>query len=376
MKGTNKSGVFKVLRPRMAEKLEAELQALAKTARFIEKNRSSFNLDNLQLAELIDELSRDLRAEIDLSEEQKRLKEAGVVYANEPSVQIPTVFPFSSPQMTAMQYMDGCSIADINGSEESLLEVAELVFKSIICIPLFWKGDRALFHGDPHAGNIYVREVNNGDRYDIALLDWPLAGYLSRAQRSQVMQLLVGVLKNNSQDITGAIERLSADRFDTGPANSQLILGEVEKQLNDPQWTNRDPLAKVFWILEQAAMRGVVFPSELVLYRKAFFTLEGVLNDISPDFSMATSLERYLRDLLLEELPYRSAAWFVTKGDDGSLYPSMLSNFDLQSLILHQALNRWEKSMEFYTDMLGASTNLTNDLLSILVDMNQDFLRK
>ena len=375
--GTNKSGVFKVLKPRIAEKLEEELQALTKTARFIENNRDRFNLGNLQLTTLIDELSRDLRAEIDLTQEQKRLKEAGEVYAKETSVQVPAVFPFSSPQMTAMQYMEGCSIADINVSEELLLRVAELVFKSIICIPLFWREDKALFHGDPHAGNIYVCEGNNGERYDIALLDWPLAGYLSRSQRSLIMELLVGVLKKNSQDIARAIERLSNDQVDTGPANFQIILREVEEQLSHPQWPNRDPLEKVFRLLEQAAMRGVVFSSELVLYRKAFFTLEGVLNDISPDFSMARSLEHYLRNLLIDELPYRSAAWFVTNGDDGSLYPSMLSHFDLQSLILHGALNNWEKSMEFYIDMIGATTNLTNDWLSFLLGLNnQNYLQK
>ena len=374
--GTKKSGVFKVLRPRMAEKLEEELQALTKTARFIENNRDRYQLGNLQLTKVIDELSRDLRAEIDLTQEQKRLRDAGEVYAKETRVQVPAVFPFSSPHMTAMQYIDGCSIADINVSEDLLLGVAELVFKSIICIPLFWKEDQALFHGDPHAGNIYVCEINNGDRYDIALLDWPLAGSLSRAQRSLIMQLLVGVLKKNSLDITRAIERLSDDQLDTGPADFQILLREVEEQLTQPQWTNRDPLEKVFRLLEQAAMLGVVFPSELVLYRKAFFTLEGVLNDISPDFSMARSLEHYLRDLLIDELPYRSAAWFVTNGDNGAQYPSMLSNFDLQSLILHGALNNWEKSMELYTEMIGATTNLTNDWLSFLLGLSQDYLRK
>ena len=58
---------------------------------------------------------------------------------------------------------------------------------------------------------------------------------------------------------------------------------------------------KVFRLLEHAALQGISFPSELVLYRKAFFTLEGVLNDIHPGFVMADSVERYLRDLLMEE---------------------------------------------------------------------------
>lgn len=370
--GTNTQGVFKVLRPEVEKRLEEELQALTKTARFIEKNRNKFDLGNLQLSKLIDELSRDLRDEIDLAAEQKRLREAADLYVNETRVHIPAVFPFSSPHMTAMHYVDGVNVAEIDVAEEALMGVAELVFKSIICIPLFWKGDHALFHGDPHAGNIYLREDNSADRYDVVLLDWTLAGNLSRAQRLQIMQLLVGVLKNNSLDITRVIERLTDDRLDNGPASFQMILMAVEKLLNHQQWSSRDPLAKVFRLLEHTAMLGVAFPSELVLYRKAFFTLEGVLNDISPAFSMASSLEQYVQNLLFEELPYRSAAWFVTVGDDASGYRSMLSNFDLQSLILSRALNNWTKSMELYADMVGAAVNLTKDYFSFLLDLNQD----
>jgi len=374
--GTSEKGVFKVLRPRIKEKLAEELQALAKTARFIEKSRNRFDLNKLQLTKIIDALSLDLRKETDLHEEQKRLREAASAYAHEARVHIPAVFPFSSPHVTAMNYVEGRNIAEINVSEESRGDLADLVFKSIICTPLFWKGDQAIFHGDPHAGNIYVLDVNNPDRYDIALLDWTLAGHLSRAQRLQIMRLLVGVLKNNSLDIARVIELLTDDRLDKSPANIQMLRLEVEKLFSHPQWSSRDPLTRVFWLLEQAAMLGVSFPSELVLYRKAFFTVEGVLNDISPRFSMALSLEEYLRDLLLEELPYRSAAWFVTTADDASTYRSMLSNFDLQSLILHGVLNNWEQLTELYIEMIGASLDLTKNYFSCLLGVRQDHTRK
>ncbi|MBT8329672.1 MAG: hypothetical protein KJN87_08205, partial [Desulfofustis sp.] len=146
----------------------------------------------------------------------------------------------------------------------------------------------------------------------------------------------------------------------------RVLRSAIEGHLQLNGASTGDPLVKVFQLLEHAALQGISFPSELVLYRKAFFTLEGVLNDIHPGFVMSDSVERYLRDLLTKEFPLRSATWFIPQVDDAAAYRSLVSTSDLQSLLVHRTFSEWQQLTEFYTAMFGVSINLAADWLSLM----------
>ena len=369
---TTGQGVFKLLRAQFGEKLEEELQALQDTAEFLDNNRERFGLHQLKLAELIGELADDLRKEIDLVAEQQRLVEAHEVYRDDRKVHIPELLPFCTPRMTAMKFFNGLTVGELALPDRQAFELADLVCRSIICTPLFCKDDRALFHGDPHAGNILTIHREDSERRDIVLIDWTLAGFLSRAQRMLIMRLLLGILKSDSDDIARAIIGLAHDRSSGYGADVRELRSEIENHLQQTSKSTDDPLVKVFRLLEHAALQGISFPSELVLYRKAFFTLEGVLNDIHPGFVMADSVERYLRDLLIKEFPLRSAAWFTPQVDDAASYRSLVSTSDLQSLLVHRTFSEWQQLTEFYANMIGVSFNLTADWLSLLGGINKD----
>ena len=369
---TTGQGVFKLLRAQVGEKLEEELQALQDTAEFLDNNRERFGLHQLKLAELIGELADDLRKEIDLVAEQQRLVEALEVYRDDRKVHIPELLPFCTPRMTAMKFFNGLTVGELALPDRQAFELADLVCRSIICTPLFCKDDRALFHGDPHAGNILTIQREDSERRDIVLIDWTLAGFLSRAQRMLIMRLLLGILKSDSDDIARAIIGLAHDRSSGYGADIRALRSDIENHLQLTSKSTDDPLVKVFRLLEHAALQGISFPSELVLYRKAFFTLEGVLNDIHPGFVMADSVERYLRDLLIKEFPQRSAAWFTPQMDDAASYRSLVSTSDLQSLLVHRTFSEWQQLTEFYANMIGVSFNLTADWLSLLGGINKD----
>ncbi|MBT8346087.1 MAG: hypothetical protein KJO28_07255 [Desulfofustis sp.] len=363
---TTGQGVFKLLRTRVSDKLEEELQALRDTATFLEKNRERFGLHQLKLAELIGELGDDLRKEIDLVAEQQRLVEAFEVYSEDDKVHIPELLPFCTPTMTAMEFFSGLTVGELALPDKQAFELADLICRSIICTPLFWKDDRALFHGDPHAGNILTMQRGDSEHYNIVLIDWTLAGSLSRAQRMLIMRLLLGILKSDSDDIARAIIGLAHDRSSGYGGDIRVLRSDIEGHLQLNGATTGDPLVKVFQLLEHAALQGISFPSELVLYRKAFFTLEGVLNDIHPGFVMSDSVERYLRDLLTKEFPLRSATWFIPQVDDAAAYRSLVSTSDLQSLLVHRTFSEWQQLTEFYTTMFGVSINLAADWLSLM----------
>ena len=60
--------------------------------------------------------------------------------------------------------------------------LARLIAKALIAKPVFSKSDQPLFHGDPHAGNLFLT-----DDGCLGILDWSLAGTLGvrRADRDR-----------------------------------------------------------------------------------------------------------------------------------------------------------------------------------------------
>lgn len=355
-------GVFKVLKPQIEIHLQEELLILESVMVNLEKNRKRYGLQEMQLASLFHEIRWDLAREIDLTAEQQNLYEAAKVYHGVAGVRIPELAPFCTPAMTSMEYIDGIKITDLKGAKDRQAELAGRVFEAIICIPLFAKENLSLFHGDPHAGNILAVPGSDPDSFEVALLDWTLAGHLSKKQRIQVMELLLGIMKRDSWTLAGVIESM-ASASDMDEKKDRGYLAEtIKKLLAAEEYVDCDPLKKAFLVLEKMTMEGLVFPSELVLYRKSFFTMEGVLHDISPDFAMGEAMEKYLATLLLQELPLRYGMWMNPLADKPEHYRTLLSNESLLELSLHQSITIWQQTMQQSSSLIETQVKLLTDL--------------
>ena len=108
-------------------------------------------------------------------------------------------------------------------------------------------------------------------------------------------------------------------------------------------------------------MEGVVFPPELILYRKSFFTLEGVLHDISTDFAMGEAMESYLTRLLLQELPVRCRTLITLSADKSEDYQSHLSNQSLLELSFYQNIITWQQAMQRSSSIIETQVKLSMD---------------
>ena len=57
---------------------------------------------------------------------------------------------------------------------------------------IFSRHDPALFHGDPHAGNVF-HAPSAEDPYRLGLIDWGLAAEFTLEERRHVAQLMLGL---------------------------------------------------------------------------------------------------------------------------------------------------------------------------------------
>jgi ubiquinone biosynthesis protein len=329
-------GVFKVLKPHIKKNLAEELTVFERMAAFFENHRQRYDLKEFRFLEVFEDVVKILEKEVDLTAEQAHLREATRFYADADPIVIPNVMPLSDETMTAMAYIDGRKITDGNLTHAQRSDCAKTLAASLICRPIFAPDQTTLFHGDPHAGNILWCGDRGTDGAKIALLDWSQAGHLTRAIRLKVVQFIKSVITEDRRLMSACIRSLAKNTSVTSALSRMGLWRSISSRVETKKYKHFSLIKKAFWLLEQLSYDGIVFPKDLMLFRKAMFTLEGVICDLDPDFSMDAFFYNYMGRLLVNEVPSRLGRSFFLQKDEPEHYQSLLSNGDLQSMIFNQ----------------------------------------
>jgi ubiquinone biosynthesis protein len=329
-------GVFKILKPGIRRHLDEELLILEKTAAFFEENRQRYPLKDFKFIDVFKEVREMLVKEIDLAAEQTNLVEAARFYRNMESIQIPQLIPFSTDTMTAMAFLKGPKITDAPLSQEQRKRCAAVLFEALVCRPLFSRREPSLFHGDPHAGNILAAKDQESGNLRIGLLDWSLAGRLTQRDRVKTAQLIQAVIKKDLSGIRRSVKALATGTYMDSGRQRQEFRNLVLSTVRSSGFERLPLIKKTFKLLELLTFEGFIFPPELMLFRKAIFTLEGVIFDLWPSFDMDAAVTQYLTTLVTREIPTRCGNLFFPLTDRPENYSSLISNIELQALIIHQ----------------------------------------
>lgn len=270
-------GVFKVLRPGVAQRLKEELAIWSRLGSYLEERCEAYGLPQFDYRSTLDSVARLLAHEIRLDREQANLTEAGQCYADWPEVLIPRLYPFCTPQMTAMERIFGQKVTESPAAAGALRQRAHLVAEALLAFP-FWENGR--FHADPHAGNLMVTEDGR-----LALLDWALMTQLSKTQCEALVQIILGALCLNRVQVAQSIAQLGRVR---APQKLQMAVSEALRQVRQGGFPGFDWLTG---LLDGLASHATVeFPEEFILFRKALLTLSSVVADISGQASIDSVL--------------------------------------------------------------------------------------
>lgn len=311
-------GVAKVLRPGVAGRLAEDLDILARLAGHLEERAAAWGLPPLAYREVLAEVAELLTNEVDLRQEQDHLRRARAQCVRRPDVQVPALLPFCTDALTAMEYVDGGKITDAQapGRRWGLFRSAVGALLSDV---FFSRDESVLFHGDPHAGNLMAARDGR-----LAVLDWSLAGRLTADDRARLAQVLLGGWTLDPARVAGAVAGLAC-----GGAGEDRLRAPVAAALAA---VCRNGLPGPSWavgLLDGLARAGIRFPPRLLLFRKAFLTLQGVLADVWP----AGSLDATLMADLLVRLAWEGPSRWWRPLDDRD-YATHVSTGDLLGLAL------------------------------------------
>ncbi|HZV07609.1 MAG TPA: AarF/UbiB family protein [Gemmataceae bacterium] len=321
--GRRRHGVAKLLKPGIVERLAEDLAILGRLADYLEEKWIAYRLPPLAYRQILDEAADLLTNEVRVPQEQAALRCAADQFEGRSDIQIPQRLPFCTDTMTAMERVFGRKITDPHGlSEWQRPALYYAAVRSLVSDILFSRDESVLFHGDPHAGNLVATRDGR-----LALLDWSLTGRLTTEDRERMSQILVGALALDLDKVATGVVGLSNEA-----ADEDLVARHVQKAVMGLRWRRPPGPRWVIDLLDNLTRAGVRFPPRLLLFRKAFLTIEGVLADVWPaglldETLMAEALVRFAW-----EWPLR---WWKPLHDRD--YATHVSSADLLQLMLRPA---------------------------------------
>ena len=271
----HREGVFKVLKPGIEARLDRELELLEQVGEHLDERCEELQIPHLDYQESFQHVRDKLRDEVRLEHEQRHLQLARDFYAGETWVQIPTLLADCTSRVTAMERVTGVKITDHKLVERTdRRELAEKAVRALLARPVFSRARQSMFHGDPHAGNLFFT-----DDQRLAILDWSLVGTLGDQERIAIVQILLGAATLNVDQVVSVLQSLSC----RGAPRLAALTEVVQQSLRRLRQGQLPGLAWLTDMLDGAVQQARLRVSaDLMLFRKSLHTLQGVVAAVGP----------------------------------------------------------------------------------------------
>jgi ubiquinone biosynthesis protein len=273
----------KVRRPNLRGRIEQDLRLLRLLAGVL--GRAGALGETLNPTAVVDDLASTLRAELDFVREATSMVDfadnLASFGANHDCVVPRPIAGMVTERVLVMTHIDGTPVDDGTTLRAAGHDLEGLV-RTGVRAWLEGALEHGLFHGDVHAGNLFVTPEGA-----VAFLDFGIMGRLDDRTRLVLRRALPAVL------IDGDFRTVVRAVFDLGavttPVDLEQATAEV-RELLEPLATK--PLAEISYgellghILRVATSYHVVLPRELVLVVKQLLYFERYAKELAPDYKI------------------------------------------------------------------------------------------
>jgi ubiquinone biosynthesis protein len=271
--------VVKIQRPGIIDIIGDDINILYYIAELLQKFVPEARLFNP--VGIVDEFFKTLELETNFILEANNIRRFQENFKNDESVKIPQVFlEYSGRKVLVLEALQGFRLSQPEAMEQEGIDRLKVMQAGVRCYfrQVFKFG---LFHGDLHAGNIFILPDNR-----IGLIDFGIVGRLNRRVQDSVANMFVALY-------TEDYERLAYEYVELAPYSNQIDVDEFAKDL-------QDLLAPYFGLSMRninlgrllldstaiAARYKLVLPTELLLFFKSIVTIEGMGRTIMQDFNL------------------------------------------------------------------------------------------
>lgn len=291
--------IVKVRRPGIKEQIMLDLSILQTLAKLVEKYISESKL--FDPVGIVDEFSKSITKELDFRREARNAIIFKEKFKNEEKIYIPHVFrEFTTEKILVMEKVDGIRIDDTESIKEKGLNI-ETLLNTLIDIYFKQIFDHGFFHGDPHPGNILVRDDGR-----IAFVDFGIVQRIDEEFKEAYANVALAIINQNTEQLITEYLKLGIIPEDIDREKIKKELKEDIEELLFPIYTYRIEEIKISELIE-SIMRVCLkhrlrFLPELLLIDKVLIMLEGLTRELCPKISIIELLKPYAQKIISKRL--------------------------------------------------------------------------
>jgi ubiquinone biosynthesis protein len=278
--------VVKVQRPHVARRVAQDLAVMAWLAPHLVGRIPVAALANPPA--LVELFGQTITEELDFRLEADNMLDVAMIFAalGQRDFVVPRPHPsLVTRRMLVMERLDGFRFSDVAGMRSAGIDT-EAVVRA--CMIGFLEGAlmHGIFHGDLHAGNLFV--LPNGK---IALMDFGITGRLTEPKRLALLSMLVGASNNDVPAQVAAMRDLGALPDDVDVEHVIQQLGLDRPPLDPTQLSPEELVGEMQRSVKALLALGARMPKELMLFVKNMVFLDGAIAALAPDIDLFAEIE-------------------------------------------------------------------------------------
>jgi len=302
--------VVKVLRPNVEKRISDDLGLLKLVARIAERHLP--NADKIQPREIVAEIERTLKNEVDLQREGANASQLRRNFANSLDLRVPKVYwDWSGERVLTQERIRGIPSNDLEAIDAAGIDRVALAEKGV---RLFYQQvfRDNFFPADAHPGNIWV-DTEPSETPRFIALDFGIMGALPEADQYYLAENFRAMFSSNYR-------RIAELHIEAGWMPAHLRVDELEaavRSVCEPYFTKPiaeislgEVLAKIFRLAQRYEL--TVQP-QLMLLQKTLLNIEGVGRLLHPKLDLFAVAQPVLEEIVQKR--YSVAALRQTMSD-------------------------------------------------------------
>ncbi len=312
--------VVKVQKPNVREQVQKDLEVFKEIAQTIEQHTDLGR--KMNLVGTIDQARITLMNELNYLHEARNTEIIRENLVDFPQIYVPkVVHDLTTAHVLTTELIHGKKVSKltplglIEHDYKSLAAVITQAYLKQICVDGFW-------HSDPHPGNVFIRDLEDGQT-QIVLLDFGMCSRITQEFQDEVVKLLLAVSSNRGAEAAEACARMSEvqEKFDAIKFTREISTLVANFHDVDVKQVNVGQL--IFNVISIANNNELKVPAELAMFAKTLLHLDAITKKLDPDYNPQGVIRDYAEQLIGQKLQQKFAPH--------NFYPALL---DLNQLIL------------------------------------------
>jgi ubiquinone biosynthesis protein len=291
--------VLKVLRPGIERVVGADVEILEAVADWVARHSTNLPIDPISV---VGEFSEAIGHELDFLHEGRNTD----LFRSNLEEGEQAWFPIVHWEVTRKRVL---GLEEIKGvllskwREAALTaEQRELLVRNGAYTVLRQVLDIGFFHADPHPGNLFLLDDGR-----LCFIDCGMAGRVDKETVTDLANLIHGVASNDIDKLYDAF--IALGQVDEDSINRRSVRKDLQSFLDEFTGVSFDKLdmgAMLRTFTEGLRKHRIQCPADIVLMIKALTTIEGVAEDIDPDFDLVSFAKPHVERLIKQQYSWRA----------------------------------------------------------------------